>query len=206
MFSKGCGIIEKTFDRETAEKDFEIRDFAVRLKGNRKELTRLKKDAKSATVRNMVLTTVEGVVLGAFGVGLPDIVLFIGMLLKGVYEISLKYGFSYDTPWERMFILKVLEASMCRGEDWISRNDEVNDLIRQREKPLPSEEALKQQMKKTADSFAAEMLILKFIQGLPVAGIVGGMGNPFYYGKIMDYVQLKYRKRYIMNKLREYQL
>lgn len=42
------------------------------------------------------------------------------------------------------------------------------------------------------------MLFLKFIQGLPVVGILGGMANPVYYNKVMKYVQLKYRKRYLL--------
>ena len=45
-----------------------------------------------------------------------------------------------------------------------------------------------------------DMLLLKFIQGLPVVGIVGGAANPVYYKKIMDYVELKYKKRYLMGK------
>ncbi len=44
---------------------------------------------------------------------------------------------------------------------------------------------------------------MKFIQGLPVVGIIGGMGNPVYYRKIMDYIQLKYKKRYLTVKIRE---
>ena len=36
------------------------------------------------------------------------------------------------------------------------------------------------------------MLLLKFIQGLPVAGTLGGSVNPIYYGKVMNYVQLKF--------------
>jgi hypothetical protein len=47
--------------------------------------------------------------------------------------------------------------------------------------------------------FAMDMLVLKFVQGLPVIGIIGGLANPLYYNKIMKYVQLKYYKRYILN-------
>ena len=37
--------------------------------------------------------------------------------------------------------------------------------------------------------------------------IVGGAMNPIYYGRIMSYVQLKYRKRYLKEKIaREHQL
>ena len=54
------------------------------------------------------------------------------------------------------------------------------------------------QMKETASAFAVDMLLLKFIQGLPVVGIIGGAANPVYYSKVMKYVQLKYRKRYLL--------
>ena len=45
------------------------------------------------------------------------------------------------------------------------------------------------------------MLVLKFIQGLPIVGIVGGAFNPVYYNKIMKYVRIKYYKRYLIEKL-----
>ena len=61
------------------------------------------------------------------------------------------------------------------------------------------EDELKQQEKDTASVFAMDMLLLKFIQGLPVVGILGGAANPVYYKKVMKYVRLKYRKRYLLN-------
>ena len=38
---------------------------------------------------------------------------------------------------------------------------------------------------------------MKFVQGIPVVGVLGGAANPVYYRKILRYVQLKYRKRYL---------
>ena len=52
-------------------------------------------------------------------------------------------------------------------------------------------------MQETASAFALDMLLLKFIQGLPVVGVLGGAANPVYYNKIMKYIQIKYRKRYL---------
>ena len=49
-----------------------------------------------------------------------------------------------------------------------------------------------------ASAFAVDMLLLKFIQGLPVVGVIGGAANPVYYSKVMKYVQMKYRKRYLL--------
>lgn len=59
---------------------------------------------------------------------------------------------------------------------------------------------MKEQIEKTADAFATEMLVTKFIQGLPIVGMIGGAANPIYYQRIMRYVQMKYRKRYLMGK------
>ena len=50
-------------------------------------------------------------------------------------------------------------------------------------------------------TFALDMLVLKFIQGLPVVGVLGGAANPVYYRKIMRYVQLKYKKRYLIHQI-----
>jgi len=41
--------------------------------------------------------------MGAFGVGLPDIPVFVGVVLKSVYEVALNYGYRYDTPEEKYF-------------------------------------------------------------------------------------------------------
>jgi hypothetical protein len=57
-----------------------------------------------------------------------------------------------------------------------------------------------EQLQHTSDAFAMDMLLMKFIQGLPIVGIVGGLANPVYYQRILNYVKLKYRKRYLLTK------
>lgn len=196
VFDKGTTVIEKTYDRETVEKDHDITDYAMKRKGGKKELRKLKKEAGSGDLKNMVITTVEGIGLGALGVGMPDIVLFVGMMLKGIYECAAHYGIDYEDSGERLLILKMMEAAMTKGENWELVNEEVDILLDE----LPagvSKEVLKQQTERTADAFAVDMLVLKFIQGMPIVGIIGGAVNPVYYQKVMRYVQLKYRKRYL---------
>ena len=63
-------------------------------------------------------------------------------------------------------------------------------------------EVLTEQIRKTASAFAVDMLVLKFLQGMPVVGILGGAANPLYYRKVMEYVQRKYRKRYLLKQLK----
>ena len=223
IFEKGDVIIEKTYNKETILKDFAIRDYAVEVKGSRKELKEVRKKSGTADLANMALSTVEGIGLGVLGIGLPDIVIFIGVLLKGIYEAALNYGYDYDRPEEKLLMLKMMETALLTGDDWIHANKEVDDWIRdgvpQLRKPDTASEqsgspkysgcsqeagmtlAIREQIRKTADIFALDMLLLKFIQGMPVVGIIGGATNPVYYNKVMKYVRLKYQKRYLLKKM-----
>lgn len=197
VFDQGRAIIEKSYNKEDIQADHAIRDFAVQVKGSRKELRQMHRSARQSDLRNLAVTTVEGVGLGALGVGMPDIVLFLGTLLKGVYETALNYGFDYESRQEQIFILKMMQTALSTSEDWVTRNAEVDEMLVLETVGIADED-FKQQLKETASAFAVDMLLLKFIQGLPVVGILGGAANPVYYSKIMKYVQLKYRKRYLL--------
>ncbi len=216
VFEKGTGIIEKTYDRDSIQEDCQVREFAFQVKASRKTLKKARKDAGAGNLRNLAITSAEGIGLGILGIGLPDIVMFVGVLLKGVYETALQYGYTYDSDEERYFILKLMETAVSRGDAWEAGNDEVDRLIEGRcrgesddfrdmlstggdsdsEPEWP--EKVTAQVSRTADAFAVDMVLLKFIQGLPVVGIVGGAGNPLYYSKVIKYAELKYRKRYLM--------
>ena len=199
VFEQGRGVIEKGYNKESIKTDHAIRDFAVQLKGSRKELKRMHRHAVRADVFNMAMTTVEGVGLGALGIGIPDIVLFLGNLLKSVYETALNYGFDYESRQEQLLILKMMQTALSSGEDWIRGNEEVDGMLFAQNAEITDED-FRQQIKDTANTFAMDMLILKFIQGLPLVGVIGGAANPLYHGKIMKYVQLKYRKRYLLGR------
>lgn len=199
IFKHGIGIIEKGYDKNNMKENFDIQNYAVDRTGSRKELKKLKRSARKSDLLNMSLTTVEGVGLGALGIGLPDIVIFIGMILKGVYEVSLKYGYDYDSADEKYFILIMMKTALSKGEDWNIFNKEVDSMLSA--SFAVNDDVIKCEIEDTSKIFATDMLVLKFIQGLPIVGIVGGIFNPIYYNKIMTYVRLKYHKRYLLDKL-----
>ncbi len=202
VFQKGKVIIERSFDRQELLADHQIRDYAISVKGGSGELKAMRRGAMRADLVNMTLTSLEGVGLGALGIGLPDIVLFLGTLLKGIYETALNYGYDYEDKQEQLLILKMMEASLSTGQAWNLCNCSVEELML-REAAAIREEAIQDQIKKTAAVFAMDMLLLKFIQGLPVVGMVGGAANPLYYSKVMKYVQLKYHKRWLRERMRQ---
>lgn len=194
---QGRAVIEKTYKKEDIKADHAIRDFAVQLKGGRKELKQMHKSAKQSDMLNLALTTAEGVGLGALGIGMPDMVLFLSTLLKGIYETALHYGFEYESRREQLLILKMMAATLSTGEEWRKRDRQVDEML-MGIVATPTGERFDQQIKITASAFAVDMLLLKFIQGISVVGAIGGAANPVYYRKVMKYVQLKYCKRYLL--------
>lgn len=201
VFRKGSAILEKSYRKEEMLTDHRVADYVLRHQGRRGEIRRMRNTASRSNLVNMTMTTVEGVGLGALGVGIPDIVLFITTLLRGIYETALSYGYQYDIPAEQLLILKMMAASLTPGDEGELQDNEVDRLLLQ----LPhvvGETELQAQINATASAFAVDMLLLKFIQGLPVVGLLGGAANPVYYNKVMRYVELKYRKRYLWQLLR----
>lgn len=197
VFSQGRSVIEKSYKRESIKADHEVRDFALQKKGGRKEYRSIKKSAGHASAINLTLTSVEGIALGALGIGMPDVVLFLSTLFKGVFETALNYGFDYVSKSEQYLILKMMQTALSTGESWEALNCQVDVLFSSDAIEL-SDKEFKDQLNLTAASFAADMLLLKFVQGLPIIGVIGGAANPIYYNKIMKYINLKYRKHYLL--------
>ena len=189
VFQKGRKLIEKTYNKEFLQEQH---------MGS--TVKQMRKNVKRANGFNMTATTAEGSALGLLGVGVPDIVLFLSTLLKGVYETALNYGFTYESRQEQYWILLMMSASLSSGKDWELADKEVEELLTE-ENIHVTEEVLNAQIKETAAVFAMDMLLLKFIQGMPVVGFLGGAANPLYYNKVMRYVQLKYKKRYLLKQL-----
>lgn len=197
IFTKGTGLLEKTYSRKNIMDDYTIRDFTVNVKGTRGELKKFRQSGSQKQNINMAITTVEGLGLGVLGIGLPDIVGFMVVLLRGIYEICLQYGFDYTKPEEKYLILKMMECSLSKKEEFTISDKAVDELLLH---PV-CKESIEIQARKTAKAMALDMLCLKFIQGFPIVGILGGAGNPVYCNKIMKYVRLKYYKRYLLKKI-----
>ncbi|MBR4019819.1 MAG: EcsC family protein [Firmicutes bacterium] len=198
IFQKGTGIIEKTYKKEELEHQYQVNAFAADLKENKKTLRKFSKQAGSASTKNLLLTSVEGIGMGAFGVGLPDIPVFVGVLLKSVYEVALSYGYKYDTPEEQYFILKLIETSLSHGQPLVQGNVALNQYI---ESPaLPENYNLSAQIASTSATMSKELLYLKFLQGFPVVGAVGGAYNTVYLQQVLKYAKLKYQRRFLYDK------
>ena len=131
IFEKGTSIIEKTYNKKKRETDFKVNTYANEIQADKKTARQFTKQAKSAKTMNLAISSVEGVGLGIVGLGIPDIPLFITMVLKSIYEIALSYGYEYESDEEKIFILKIIETAMCDEEEFINKDENLNEDIHQ---------------------------------------------------------------------------
>lgn len=159
-------------------------------------LRALHREVKHASRRTGLITGLEGSALGTLGIGLPDILIFLGILHKGGRETAMRYGFSCEGRGEQVLLLKMMETALSTGGRWNQLNSEINELLGELNL-IETEQEYQAQLARTASALTMDMLIQKFIQGVPLVGGLAGAANSLYYGKIMAYVRLKYRRRYL---------
>lgn len=207
VLEKGAIVLEKTYHKEEMAQNFEINQFALELKGNGKAAKVFSKNAKKSSFRNVAVSGVKGVTLGVVGIGLADVPVFVGMIFRGIYEISLHYGYDYQEKEEKYFILQVILGALTEGEGFFLVDGEVNGFIEKGGLVEVDEEIEeieeRELVKKVSDLLAEEVILAKFVQGIPVVGAVGGICDVIFMEKILKYVKLKYERRFVWEKLKE---
>ena len=198
IFEKGTGVIEKTFKGEDLQLEFQVNDFRIDKKPTKHYLRKMEAAGKKSKLLNSAITTVEGIGLGALGVGIPDIPVFLSMLLKGMYETAASYGYDYNKKEEQILILRMIVAGIANGTE----KRKADRLVEEWLGFVPATEAItfEEEVKRASVALSDAMLMAKFIQGLPVVGVAGGMSNPVVYQKVSQYAALKYKKRYLSTK------
>lgn len=196
VFEKGTAVIEKTYRKEEMQKNYQINEFAAQVKNNKKTLTVFSKKATGAGSVNLAFSGVSGIGLGILGIGIPDIVLFTGLMLKSIYETALHYGFDYEDEKEKKFILLLIKGALSYGDDLKKIDRELNAYMEngvwQEKKELDA------YIKDASGCLSGELLYMKFLQGIPIAGAVGGAYDFVYLKQILTYAQLKYRRRFYL--------
>ncbi len=198
IFEKGTFVIEKTYNKEKHKASFMTNEYAESVSQNKRTLSGASRNSAAAHRKNLLLSGAEGIGMGVLGIGLPDIPVFTAMILKSIYETALSYGYDYDTEEEQIFILKLIEASVSHGDDLYTRDKTLNHFIYSGK---PFKITKKAQMIRTADSISAELLCTKFLQTIPVVGVIGGAYDVIMLNRILKYADFKYQRRRLFGKL-----
>ncbi len=205
VIEKGERYIEKTYKKDQIQLEHDLNNQAIEKYLSKKYIKRLDKQANLSKRINTSLTVLEGGILGLLGIGLPDIPLFIAVIMRTIYEVALSYGYDYKSEEEKAYILYLISAAITQGENKQILNKRINQLAYQIDQNIPVEIDLYQQIEETAKNLSEALLVGKFLQGIPLVGAVGGLVNYAIINKISHYAGIKYKKRYLLKKYREKQ-
>lgn len=200
VLAKGTKYIEKLYDKEKIQLDHDIKNYAVEKAGNKKSIKNLDALSNKSSLINLGISTIEGGGLGLLGIGLPDIPLFITVILKTVYEISLSYGFDYEKAEEQVYVLNLICGALTTGEEQRGFNANLERLALDIQNGVTVTGDLDTEIRKSSKVLSKAMVNSKFIQGLPMIGVVGGVANFAVINKISRFSKVKYKKRYLVMK------
>ncbi len=200
IFSKGSSIISKTFSADKLVEEYEADTAELENYGGRWQMSKFKRRAAATGIAHTVVSSVTGAALGFVGGTIPDIVLFITLLLRNIYKISMKYGYAFDTEEEQKFILRIIAAAVQDGNEMISADREINQLIKAG--IFSDDSTVDERINEAAVALAHALLLKKFLQKIPVVGMIGGASDFIYMEKISDYAVLKYQRRFLADQLK----
>ncbi len=197
VLSKGTKYIEKLYDKEKLQIEHDIKNYAIEKSATKKKIKELDSISKKSNFVNTTISTVEGGGLGLLGIGIPDIPLFITMILKTVYEIALSYGFNYEDELEQVYVLNLICGALTSRDELRKYNSILEQLSDDIFNNKPNNYILDEEIRNTSKVLSQAMLTTKFIQGVPIIGVIGGIVNFRVINKVSTYSKLKYKKRYL---------
>lgn len=223
ILENGTGAIEKTYSREKLEAEYKTRKYAAELRPVRKNLAAGRRKAAAQNAAGVAGSFAEGAVLGVLGIGLPDIPIFLASVLRSLYTLALQFGIDYEKPEEREFLLDIITLSLSRGEEFVGRdalmNRRIYETVHRRggrgaasrpgmlpgaascaEAAAPVSES---SIRLAARALSGELLYMKFLQGIPVAGLIGGVYDGICMKRITDYAALKMERRWLLEQERQ---
>lgn len=196
VFEKGTPLLERTFSPEEVAKRYQENQFSADLRRDRRSLRAFSRRAGRSGAINLTLSGVEGIALGALGVGIPDIPVFTGMVLRSLYETAGHFGFPYDTPEERYFQLLLIRGAMSWGDELLSCSKQLDDFLIA--PTLPPDYDPQSSIRAAAQGLSQQLLYTKFLQGIPVVGVAGGAWDAVCLNRIQQFARLKYQRRLLL--------
>ena len=198
VFEKGSHGIAKVGNQENRCQIFQVNQYAVDLQENRKNLRAFSRAANRSGMGNTLICGGTGISMGLLGIALPDVPLLSAMLLKCVYETAESFGFDHQSELERVFVLRVIETALSDGTVLREQN-RILEHFSQTETWLEAVD-LPKQLERTAKRVAETLICGKFLQGIPVVGVLGGAEDVLCLRRVQRYATIQYQKRFLIQR------
>lgn len=197
IFTKGDSLIDK-MGIEKARRQYEIYEASLEKMIYEETLKAVDKAAGGRTAMTKGITTAEGSGLGIFGIGLPDIPIFLAMLLKTSYEIAAGYGIDFRDEREKRYTLALFNTIFATPEEKMAFSDLCDDIGEAIDHGEPVDtEITSEDIELVSNTLATDMLVAKFLQGFTFAGVIGGPINLHMVHKVSKIAKIKYKKRFL---------
>ena len=192
IFQKGSKWIEKAVKIKDKQEMGAFLKQEFQQEESRAHLKAFDKQIRSTKWKHLSLSTAKGAVLGLFGIGIPDIPIVLASLLSSLYSIGAAYGFDVGTEKEKVYVLLLL----CVACDEEANKDKWKTELRNLERGR-YEYDVKQLIQSAAHALAYRELQAKFLQGIPIAGIVGSFMSNAMQSHILTFANVSYKKRFL---------
>ncbi|MCH4287333.1 MULTISPECIES: EcsC family protein [Bacillota] len=191
IFQKGTPWIEKATHIKDKQELAQYFRSSFDCEQNKQKLKRFDQNARKTSYQHVAITQVKSSVLGLFGIGIPDIPLYLATLLSGIYQIATIYGYDIHEEKEQAYVL-LLICAMCDEEE---KREEWKNMMDAMEHGQKIKYSISELMTYTSHALSYSELQSKFLQGIPIAGIAGAFMSTSTQNRILTFARTSYKKR-----------
>lgn len=195
VFQEGKVLIKKTYNEETLKSEYADKRVGVQTKGDRSLIKKLRRPAEKRYFKSLGVAATEGVGLGLLGIGLPDIPILIGNMIRTCTVSAHSHGLDTDRKDEQVYMLMMIRLAAMPVEERVAVNrqlDALGDAIDSGKEIFLDLEA---EMQETSERLSMTLLFSRFVMGLPVVGVAGGLYNPVIVSQLHQLAEVKYEAR-----------
>lgn len=204
IYVKGSVVINETYDKNKMRDKYEEDRRFAKVVDSRLSIKAFQHKSFLRSLLDGLIVLITGTVLGFLGISLPYIPLFVSITFRNMNQTCLCYGYDCDDVREKILLLKMMEVSLSTGEDAETGDSEMDDMIEYVSKGGAfAEDEIDRRIKAVSDRLADKTLYMRFIQTIPIIGTVFGFCDIFIFSKIHRYIDIKYRKRFLLEALEQ---
>lgn len=195
VFQEGKVLIKKTYNEETLKSEYADKRVGVQTKGDRSLIKKLRRPAEKRYFKSLGVAATEGVGLGLLGIGLPDIPILIGNMIRTCTVSAQSHGLDTDRKDEQVYMLMMIRLAAMPVEERAAVNRQLEILGDAIDSGKELFLDLEAEMKETSERLSMTLLFSRFVMGLPVVGVAGGLYNPVIVSQLHQLAEVKYEAR-----------